>query len=99
MILILKREDLPQEHQRRAIRDLELDHSGLSKDLMEKAELIVFVEASEVKFLKHFSEIQSQNSFDVLLRYLTSTGPTSGEVFHFSKKRVRPRKRTASPNS
>lgn len=89
MILILKRDDLPQEHHDRAAKDLELNHSGLPMDWVEKAELIVFMEGSEVKFLKHFPGIQSQDSFDVLLRYITSTTPTNSEVQHLSKKRIR----------
>lgn len=89
MILILKRDDLPQEHARRATDSLELEHSGLSPELIEKAELIVFVEGADVKFLKHFPEIQSKDNLDVLMSYITSTEPTTDEIKHFSKKRIR----------
>jgi hypothetical protein len=94
MILILKRDDLPQEYRDRAIKDLELNHSGLAMDLTEKAELIVFVEGSDVKFLKHFPGIQSRDRLDVLQRYITSTAPTTGQVLHLSKKRIRWQKKT-----
>lgn len=89
MIVILKRDDLPQEHHDLAVKDLELNFSGLPVDLVDRAELIVFMEGSNIKFLKHFSEFHSQDSLDVLINYITSIGPTNREVVHFSKKRVR----------
>lgn len=93
MIVILKRNDLPGEHRHQVIEDLKLDHSGLSSELIEYAELVVFVEGEKVKFLKHFPEIQSKDSFDVLLRYITSIPPIDKEPIRFSKKLVIRRKK------
>jgi hypothetical protein len=44
VIVILKRYDLPEEHRQMAVEDLELDHFQLSREVMERAELIVLVE-------------------------------------------------------
>ncbi len=93
MILILKRDDLPQEHYYRAVKDLELDHSGLPPELIEKVEMVVFVEGTEVKFLKHFPDFQSKNSLDLLTPYMTSKGPTTIEDIAFNKKRIQCRKK------
>ena len=92
MIVILKRDDLPEGYRDQALEDLELKHSGLSSELIEQAESIVFVEGQSVKFLKHFPGFQSKASLDVLTRYITSIGPTVH--IPFSKKLMRPRKKT-----
>ena len=92
MIVILKRNDLSQEHREQAAKDLELDHFGLSADLIDQAELIVFVEGSDVRILKHLPGFQSKDNFDVLIRYITTQTPTEHKPF--SKKRVRPLRKT-----
>jgi hypothetical protein len=86
MIVILKRDDLPPEHSNHTIKDLELSQSGLSEDFIEKAELIVFMEGSHIKFLKNFPELQSKDSLDVFLRYVMSTAPTRSEDMFLGKK-------------
>lgn len=93
MIVILKRNDLPSEHRHQAIEALKLEHSGLQAKLIECAELIVFVEADRIKFLKHFPEIHSKDSFEVLLHYIMSTTPIDKEPIRFSKKRIVRRKK------
>lgn len=96
MIIILKRNDLPIECRDRAVEALQLDHSGLPPELIESAELMVFVEGDRVKFLKHFPEIQSKDSFDVLQQYIMSTTPIDKEPVRFSKKRIVRRKGRSS---
>ena len=91
MIVILKRDDLLQEHRNRAMEDLQLDHCALTSELIEQAELVVFVEGTKVSFLKQLPGVQSKDSFDVLTRYITSSGPTVHVPF--SKKRIRPQKK------
>lgn len=56
---------------------LKLDHFELLPELVEEAELIVFVEGSNVKFLKHLPEIQHKDSVEVLVGYITSTVPVT----------------------
>lgn len=90
MIIILKRDDLSPEYRHRLGEDVQLDQFKLPPGLIRHAELIVFVEGSYMKFLKHFPEMQSQESLDVLIRYITSTGPTTNEqrwskVKHFPR--------------
>jgi hypothetical protein len=72
MIVILKRDDLLPEHRHQTVQTVEVDHSGLSSELIEKAELIVFVEGVNIKFLKHLQGIQSSESLDVFLKYITT---------------------------
>ena len=72
MIAILKRYDLPEEHRRLAVEDLELGHFQLSPQVIEQAELIVLVEGSYIKYLKHHPEIQFTDNFEVLSQYITS---------------------------
>mgnify|MGYP007022264394 CR=1 FL=1 len=93
MIIILKRNDLPLEYCDHAIEALQLDHSGLTPELIKCAELIVFVEGDRVKFLKHFPEIQSKDSIDVLQQYIMSIPPVDKESVRFSKKRIVRRKK------
>jgi hypothetical protein len=83
VIIILKREDLPPNHRGRHIESLELKQCGLSAEIIEKAELIVFVEGKAVKFLKHREDIQSKHSFDVLVSYITSIAPATKERMPF----------------
>jgi hypothetical protein len=73
VIVSLKRDDLPEEYRDRTAKDLRLGHFRLSPELTERADLIVFVEGSGVKFLKHVPGIQSQDSIEVLMHYITST--------------------------
>jgi hypothetical protein len=40
--------------------------------VIEQAELIVLVEGSYTRYLKHFPEIQLTDKFDVLAQYITS---------------------------
>jgi hypothetical protein len=87
MILIVKRDDLPKKHRHRSVEGLTLDHAGLSPQLVEQAELIVFVEGVVVKFLKHREDIQSINSMNVLIDYISSTAPATKEHTPFSLKR------------
>lgn len=93
MIVILKRSDLLDEHRHQTVEGLDLNHFLLSSELIDQAELIVFVEGKAVKFLKHFPEIQSTNHFDVLLLYITSTLPITKERPPWSVKHFRPRKK------
>lgn len=93
MIIILKRNDLPGEYRDQATEVLQLDHSGLPSELIEYAELIVFVDGDRVRFLKHFPEIQSKDSFDVLQQYIMSIPPVDKEPVRFSKKRIVRRKK------
>jgi hypothetical protein len=93
MIIILKRNDLPIEYRDRAIEALQLDHSWLTSELTDCAELIVFVEGDRVKFFKHFPEIQSKDSFDVLQHYMMSITPIDKTPVRFSKKRIVRRKK------
>jgi len=88
MIIVLKREDLPQEHRQQTMEALELDHGNLPTELIERAELIVFVEGTKVKFLKHFPEMQSKDSLEVFLRYIMSLPPVTKERTPYSRKRV-----------
>jgi hypothetical protein len=74
-IVILKRNDLPQEQRHRAVGSLELEHVKLSPELIEYAELIVFVESAAIKLLKHFRDIQSKHSVEILMEYIRSTAP------------------------
>ena len=93
MIVILTRDDVPGAHSHRPVESLKLYHMRLPVDTIQKADMIVFVEGEKVKFLKHFPEIQSKDSFDVLLRYITSTPPIDKEPIRFSKKLVIRRKK------
>lgn len=86
MIIILKRDDLLPEYRDQAVENLELNHFKPSSELIEQAELIVFVEGTGIKFL-NFSSIQSKNSFDVFMRYITSTSPKAR--IPYSKKRIK----------
>jgi hypothetical protein len=98
LIIILKRDDLPPEHRRRAVEELELNHVKLSPELSEQAELIAFIEGDAAKFLKHRQDIQSKHSVDVLLSYITSTAPITKDRIPFSMKRSRPwRKKEGTP--
>ena len=72
MIVILKRYNLPERYRQLSGEELELDHFGLSAEVIKQAELIVLVEGSEVKYLKHAPEIQLTNEFDVLAQYISS---------------------------
>jgi hypothetical protein len=85
MIIILKRYDLPEEHSHRAVADLELKHFELSSELIDQAELIVLVDGTDIKFLKHSPEIQPTNNIDVLAQYIT--GPSSSELPQWRVKR------------
>jgi hypothetical protein len=76
VIVIVKRDALPQEPRHRAVRSLEMAHVKLSPELIEQAELVVFVEGAAVKFLKHCPEIHSRDSVEVRVEYITSTVPT-----------------------
>jgi hypothetical protein len=87
VIIILKRDDLPSEHRDRPMESLELDQAGLSSELVEQAELIVFVEGIEVKFLKQLKDLESRNSMDVLTHYIISTTPTVKHSLPWSLKR------------
>jgi hypothetical protein len=51
--------------------------------------LIVFVEGTDIKFLKHIPGIQSQDSVDVLVHYITSTEPVTKAQPPFRVKRSR----------
>ena len=93
MIVIVKRDDLPKKHRHRSVEGLILDHAGLSPELIEPAELIVFVEGVVVKFLKHREDIQSINNMNVLVNYLSSTAPVSKEHIPFSLKRFGQRRK------
>ena len=75
MIIILNRNDLLPDHRNHSIEDLKLDHSGLSNELIQQADLVVFVEGSDIKFL-HSPGIQSKDRFDVFMRYIRSSAPT-----------------------
>ena len=88
MIIILKRDDLPSEHRHRVVDSLELTHTGLSSELVEQADLIVFVEGTDIKFLKYFPKIQSKNSVDVLVGYITSTAPITKKPSPWSIPRL-----------
>jgi hypothetical protein len=72
VIVILKRYDLPEEHRNRPVEEVQLEHFGLSPEVIEQAELIVLVEGSYTRYLKHFPEIQFTDKFDVLAQYITS---------------------------
>ena len=72
MLIILKRSNLPERYRQLSVEELELDHFGLSAEATNQAELIVLVEGSEVKYLKHAPEIQLTNEFDVLAQYINS---------------------------
>jgi hypothetical protein len=76
MIVILKRDDLRETYRQWSVEDLLLEHAELAPELVEQAELIVFVEGSHVKFLKHLSEMISPNRFDILISYIKSKPPT-----------------------
>lgn len=93
MIIILKRDDLPPELRHQLAGDVQLDQCKLPPGLIEQAELIVFVEGYDMKFLKHFPEVQSQESLDVLMRYITNTGPTTNEYLRSKVKRFPRRKK------
>jgi hypothetical protein len=79
VILILKRDDLPQKLRDWAVESIKLDHFAIPGELVGHAELIVFVEGSKVKFLKHLPQMQSKDTVDVLMSYITSTTPTMKE--------------------
>ena len=93
MIVIVKRDDLPKKHRHRSVEGLNLDHTGLSPQFVEQAELIVFVEGVVVKFLKHRADIQSINSMNVLIDYISSTAPAVKEHIPFSLKRFGQRRK------
>lgn len=93
MIIILKRDDLSPEFRYHLSGEVELDQFKLPPGWVEQAELIVFVEGSYMKFLKHFPEVQSQESLDVLMRYITNTGPTTNEYLRSQVKRFPRRKK------
>jgi hypothetical protein len=75
VIIILKRHDLPEEYRDQAVDNLQLEHAGLSSDVINRADLIVFVEGQAVKFLKHKAGLQSKESFEVLLDYIARREP------------------------
>jgi hypothetical protein len=96
MIVILKRDDLREPHRQWPIENLLLDHADLAPEIVNQAELIVFVEGTEVNFLKHLPDIKSQNSFNILLSYIKSESPTKHRPFSvkdFSKHRRHPKKK------
>jgi hypothetical protein len=76
MIVILKREDLSPDHQDCKASALQLHDTCLSPELAEQCEAVVFVEGMEIKFLKHFPGIKSQESLDILLDFILSTRPS-----------------------
>ena len=71
----MKRDDLPVEYRDLPGDDLQREHLVLAPELVQQADMIVFVEGKDIKFLKHLPGIQSQDSIDVLMRYVTSTEP------------------------
>jgi hypothetical protein len=75
MIIILKRQDLPDENRHLAAEDLQLEHSGLSADMIDQAALIVFVDGQAVKFLKHVPGMKSKENLETLLNYITQLEP------------------------
>jgi hypothetical protein len=81
MIVIVKRDDVRETHREWSVENIQLEHVELPPDLVQQAELIVFVEGSEVKFLKHIPAIQSKNTFDVLLSYIKSKPPKKTKPF------------------
>jgi hypothetical protein len=91
MIVILKRDDIYEGYRLWSVENLLLEHAELAPELVEQAEMIVFVEGSEVKFLKHIPEMKSPDTFDVLMSYIRSKPPTKHTPF--SVKRSRPRKK------
>ena len=86
MIVIVKRDDVRETHRQLLVEDLKLEHVELPPDLIQQAELIVFVEGIEVKFLKHFPAMHSENTFDALMVYIKSKPPTKAKSIPFSVK-------------
>jgi hypothetical protein len=87
MIIILQQNDVLKEYRDQPVENLQLSHLKLLPRLVDQAELIAFVEGSAIKFFKHFPEIQSKNSLDVLMYYLGSAAPTTKEQQPFRLKR------------
>ena len=96
MIVILKRDDLPSDQRGLSVDGLELAYFDLSPKLVDQSEMIVFVEGSDIKFLKQLPEIQSKSSLDVLIGYITSTAPETKERIPFSLKRFGQRRKRES---
>ena len=87
MIVILKRDDLLPEHRNRKVEDLQMSYFQLSQAVIEEADLIVFLEGSEINFLKHLSGIQSQENLTIFMDFITSTPPAPKERPTWRKKR------------
>lgn len=89
MIVILKREDLLPEYFQHPAEDLQLSHFKLSEGAVEEASLIVFLEGSKVKYLKHLAGFQTLEDFDIFMSFVTSTPPVTKL---YPKKKRRPRR-------
>ena len=87
MIIILKRDELPDEYRNQAFGVIDLKDFKLSPELIEQTESIVLVEGTAVRFLKNHQEIQSKNTLEILVSYIISMAPITKESQPFSLKR------------
>jgi hypothetical protein len=93
LILILKRDDLLLEHRNKAVDSLRLEDASLPPEVIEQAELIVFVEGTGIKFLKHHHGIQSKDNAYVLFHYIISSPPVTEARKPYVIKRYRRKKK------
>lgn len=72
MIVILTREDVPHVHSHRPVESLKLYDMRLPVDTIQKADMIVFVEAEAFKVLRNTHGINSLQSLEALIHYIKS---------------------------
>ena len=71
MIIVCRREDLPPRLINKPIDKINLKHLRLPDEVVARAEMIVFLEGDDIRYLKNVPEIQSLNKLDVLFHYMT----------------------------
>ena len=71
MIIVCRREDLPPRLINKPIDKINLKHLRLPEEVVARAEMIVFLEGDDIRYLKNVPEIQSLNKLDVLFHYMT----------------------------
>jgi hypothetical protein len=70
VIIICRREDLPPRLINNPIDKIKLKHLRLPEEVIARAEMIIFLEGDDIRYLKNVPEIQSLNKLDVLFNYI-----------------------------
>jgi hypothetical protein len=71
VIIVCRRDDLPPRLINKHIDKIKLKHLRLPEEVVARAEMIIFLEGDDIRYLKNVPEIQSVNKLDVLFHYMT----------------------------